>query len=221
MAEADVAVIRHVTLYKHGVGFFKREAQVEGDSLIELQFKSKEMNDVLKSRTVYDADGGLIPAVSYEGRRNESLADDVGLDLPDSPDPEEFSAGISADNALTGLLARLVGVKVAFEAGGVEIRGDILGLERVPLDANRPQASVGAVACGSGGELDGGNACVYHLEHPVRGRPGLPAGRRGLRRSSAFCSSRDRFVYGRRRSAPALFESVSGGRGSLSRETFV
>lgn len=140
MAERNVAAIRHVILYKHGIGFFKREALVEGDGVIELQFKTKEMNDVLKSLTAYDSGGGLIPSISYEGRdgnsdgrgnHGASAFDDTGLEIP-------------ADRALSGLLANLVGVSLSLKIGDSELRGEILGLETFQIGQNR-QTATGAL----------------------------------------------------------------------------
>ena len=39
--------ITHMTLYKHGVGFFERRATLSGEE-VELSFRVTEMNDILK-----------------------------------------------------------------------------------------------------------------------------------------------------------------------------
>jgi hypothetical protein len=49
--------ITHMTLYKHGVGYFERKARVEGER-VEFSFRSGEMNDILKSLTVIDSGEG-------------------------------------------------------------------------------------------------------------------------------------------------------------------
>src|SRR5438067_1094240 len=46
--------IRRVVLYKHGVGYFEREAAIDGDQTESLSFKQREVSDVLKSLTVLD-----------------------------------------------------------------------------------------------------------------------------------------------------------------------
>ena len=56
----SMAKIKRVVLYKHGVGHFERQARVEGDAGIKLAFRAEEMNDVLKSLTVHDQDGGCL-----------------------------------------------------------------------------------------------------------------------------------------------------------------
>ena len=39
--------ITHITLYKHGVGFFERRTPLSGEE-VELSFRVEEMNDILK-----------------------------------------------------------------------------------------------------------------------------------------------------------------------------
>jgi hypothetical protein len=56
--------ITHVTLYKHGVGFFRRHGAIEGEEAT-LSFRSEDINDVLKSLTVVDEGGGRILGVDY------------------------------------------------------------------------------------------------------------------------------------------------------------
>jgi hypothetical protein len=56
--------ITHITLYKHGVGFFERRALVSGEE-VELSFRVAEMNDILKSLTVIDWGDGQVLGVDY------------------------------------------------------------------------------------------------------------------------------------------------------------
>ena len=42
--------ITHMTLYKHGVGFFERRVSLAGTE-VSLTFRVEEMNDILKSLT--------------------------------------------------------------------------------------------------------------------------------------------------------------------------
>ena len=58
--------IHRIVLYKHGVGYFEHQGEVDGDATIEMQFKQNEMNDVLKSLTILDLQGGLVSSISYE-----------------------------------------------------------------------------------------------------------------------------------------------------------
>src|SRR4051812_24611435 len=65
---ANLPVTR-VVLYKHGVGYFEREGSVDGDAVLALTFKQREVADVLKSLTVLDLHGGQVTSVSYDSTR--------------------------------------------------------------------------------------------------------------------------------------------------------
>src|SRR5438046_7328489 len=57
--------VREMILYKHGVGFFVREGIV-GREDVELTFRQDEINDVLKSLTVFDRAGGQVLGIHYQ-----------------------------------------------------------------------------------------------------------------------------------------------------------
>jgi hypothetical protein len=59
----DLPIVR-VTLYKHGVGFFERRGQLNGEQ-VQLSFRSEDMNDVLKSLTAVDWGQGQVLSVDY------------------------------------------------------------------------------------------------------------------------------------------------------------
>jgi len=114
-----VLPIRKVVLYKHGVGYFERSGEIEGDAAVSLHFKTSEMNDVLKSLTTLDLDGGLISSVSYESTKPvEKRLEDIAIRLPDK-------------NTLTGLLAQIKGARVAAELGARKVEGTVIGTETV------------------------------------------------------------------------------------------
>ena len=56
--------ISHLTLYKHGVGYFVRRAALDGEA-VRLSFRVDEMNDILKSLTALDQGGGQVLGVDY------------------------------------------------------------------------------------------------------------------------------------------------------------
>ncbi len=62
---ADLPV-KHIVLYKHGVGYFEREGNVAAGTEARLDFKTSEMNDVLKSLTVTDRLGERVSGVRYD-----------------------------------------------------------------------------------------------------------------------------------------------------------
>jgi len=111
--------LQKVVLFKHGVGHFEREGQISGNASIDLYFRASEMNDVLKSLTVLDLNGGLITSISYESTLPiEEQLKDIAIRLPEN-------------NALTGLLSQLQGARVAVEIGQETVKGIVTGIETV------------------------------------------------------------------------------------------
>jgi hypothetical protein len=109
--------ITRVVLYKHGIGYFEREGQVQGDDTLTLTFKQAEVSDVLKSLTVLDLGGGHIASISYESTLpTEKRLEDVALRLPDG-------------TSLSGLVEQVKGARVAVEVGSEKIEGVVLGIE--------------------------------------------------------------------------------------------
>src|SRR5579871_253398 len=81
--------IREVILYKHGVGYFERSGQLQPGETAQLDFKAADMNDVLKSLTVTDRNGGKIGSVRYDA--SESLAKRLE-DFPFAPSEQSSMA---------------------------------------------------------------------------------------------------------------------------------
>lgn len=112
--------ITHLTLYKHGVGFFERRANVTGEA-VDLSFRVDDMNDVLKSLTAIDWGDGQVLGMEYA--------------TPQSQD--ELLAGCSIrladDRSLRDLLVGLRGrrVRLALDQGE-DLAGILIGLDEVP-----------------------------------------------------------------------------------------
>jgi hypothetical protein len=120
--------ITHITLYKHGVGFFERQAALNGEK-VELSFRVEEMNDILKSLTVIDRGAGQV----------------LGVDYATPQSREERLAGCSIrlgdDRSLGDLLVGLRGRRVRLLLDqGETMTGTLLGLdevaERQPMDTS-------------------------------------------------------------------------------------
>jgi hypothetical protein len=115
---AALPIVR-MTLYKHGVGFFERRAKLEGTE-VELSYRVREMNDILKSLTAIDWGEGQV----------------LGIDYPTPQDREEQLSGCSVrladDRSLRDLLVSLRGraVRLLLEQGE-ETAGSLLGLDEV------------------------------------------------------------------------------------------
>src|SRR5579872_1715680 len=112
--------IRRVVLYNHGVGYFERDAAIEGDQSLVLSFKQREVSDVLKSLTVLDLNGGTVSTVSYDSTTPiEQLLAEIALNIPDS-------------GSLVGLLPQLKGSRVSIKpTGSAAIQGGILGIDTI------------------------------------------------------------------------------------------
>ncbi len=105
-----------VVLYKHGVGYFERKAEVSGDAEVRLGFRSEEMNDVLKSLTVFDSGGGTVNSVSYDNHK------------PMARLLEEISLDVSANGGEAELLGAVRGASVLVTAGNRMITGQVVGV---------------------------------------------------------------------------------------------
>jgi hypothetical protein len=148
--------ITHVTLYKHGVGFFERRATVNGEQ-VELSFRVEEMNDILKSLTAIDWGGGQVLGVDYATpqTRQERLAG-CSIHLGDDRSLRDLLVGLRGrrvrlaldqDEEWTGMLLGLDEVakrqplatslvSLLLDIGEAQARGDstrvqTVGLERV------------------------------------------------------------------------------------------
>ena len=57
--------IRRVVLYKNGVGYFEHQGRVNANQELNIRFTTAQLNDVLKSLTVVDLNGGSVGGVRY------------------------------------------------------------------------------------------------------------------------------------------------------------
>jgi hypothetical protein len=120
--------VREMVLYKHGVGFFVRGGAVEGESLA-LNFRQDEINDVLKSLTVFDQSGGQVLGIHY------------GTPMDAADRLANSSIRLSDRASLRDLLRDLRGrsASLTFETtpGTREtVSGRVIGLDEAPDNAN-------------------------------------------------------------------------------------
>jgi len=113
---SDLPIV-HMTLYKHGVGYFQRRGKLEGES-IKLTFRREEMDDLLKSLTVIDHGGGQVRGVDY--------------DTPQSQAERLAGNSIILDDrrSLRDLLVALRGRAVQLQVSdGSHLQGILVGLD--------------------------------------------------------------------------------------------
>jgi hypothetical protein len=111
--------VRRVVLYKNGVGYFEHLGRVRGSQDVHIDFTSAQLNDVLKSLTVLDLNGGRITGVDYNSEA--PLARRLGtlrLALSERPSVSEF-------------LGALRGARIEVRAAtGPAVTGKLLSVER-------------------------------------------------------------------------------------------
>jgi hypothetical protein len=117
-AQSDQLPIKRVLLFKNGVGFFEHLGTVRGNEPVSVGFTSGQLNDVLKSLTVLDLNGGRITGVSY------------GSAAPIERQMEQlrFPGGDKA--TLADFLGALRGTKVEVRNANGVITGRLLSVER-------------------------------------------------------------------------------------------
>lgn len=108
--------LRHVTLFSSGVGFFERQATIDGSASVDLQFRTEQINDILKSLIVQDFDGGSVDVVTYTPK------DPLERTL------QSFGVKLTGKETLAQLLDSLRGQRVRIAAPR-EMTGTILGVE--------------------------------------------------------------------------------------------
>lgn len=78
--------ITRAVLFSSGVGFFERSGEVMGNARVDLAFRVEHINDLLKSMTVQDLDGGQVAAVTYDSHDPiEKTLRSFALDLTGNP----------------------------------------------------------------------------------------------------------------------------------------
>ncbi len=116
--------VERIVLFNSGVGFFEHRGEVHDDDEVELQFKTTDINDLLKSMVLQDLGGGSIPMVSYGSR------DPITKTL------QTFAIDLTNNPTLFDLLTQVRGHELIIHAPS-EIRGTLVGAE------SRPQAVPG------------------------------------------------------------------------------
>ena len=110
--------IQRVVLYKNGVGYFEHTGRVRGNQDLTIAFTSGQLNDVLKSLTVLDLNGGNISSVVYDSSApaDRQLGD---LRLP-----------VSDKSTLAEFLGALRGARLEIHSGATIVTGRMLSIER-------------------------------------------------------------------------------------------
>ncbi len=177
--------VRHVILYKHGVGFFERAGELAAGESARLDFKASEMNDVLKSLTINDSTGKVV-AVRYDS------SEPLGRRLAKYP----FLIG--EKQALAAFLDQLKGARIELKFGPETVAGAVIGA-RVAQGGEKQPEREQIILLSDTGEirtLDLGAAQSVKLADPklqlkLKDLLAVLAGERDAERRSVYIDSTD------------------------------
>ena len=154
LSAADLP-ITEVTLYKHGVAHLERAGELKPGETGRLDFKPYDMNDVLKSLTVTDGNGGKVNGVRYDS------SDPLEKRLADFP----FQLGAGA--SLAAFLDQMKGARIELKLGAGDAAGAIISA-RVVQETDKSQREVLVLLMDSGDirSFDLGAASAVKLSDP-------------------------------------------------------
>lgn len=117
--------LRDVVLFSSGVGYFQRSGKINGSAVVDLSFRTEQVNDILKSLVLSDPSGNVQP-VTYAPR--DSLARRLS------------SMGLSIHQtvSLGRLLRQFQGARIRLETGAAAIEGRLLSVNS-NLEAVEPK----------------------------------------------------------------------------------
>lgn len=110
---ADIP-IREIILYKSGVGYFERAGTLSAGESARLDFKATDMNDVLKSLTLQDRNGGKVTGLRYDS--SETLEQKLA----------DFPFTVLSQGPLSSFLGQMRGARVELKFSAETISGTIL-----------------------------------------------------------------------------------------------
>src|SRR5690348_7473565 len=142
--QADVPV-KAVVLFSSGVGYFEHFGTVNGDGSTQLQFKTQQINDILKSLVLQDMDGGKVSTITYPSQ------DPIAKTL------KSFQVDITNNPPLADLLNQLRGAKVTVKkSDGTSITATVLGVEKKqkPGDDKKPTIEVSSLNLITGATIE-------------------------------------------------------------------
>jgi hypothetical protein len=129
-ATTDLPITR-IVLFSSGVGYFQRAGKVEGNTRIDLQFHTQNINDLLKSLVLQDTAAGRISTVNYDNR------DPIDKTL------KSFAIDLTSNPTLGQLLGQVRGERVEVTMPGEPgtIKGIIVGVEKQRRPVVRDQVA--------------------------------------------------------------------------------
>ena len=126
--------VSRVVLFNSGVGYFSREGTVTGDARVDLTFLERDVNDLLKSMTLQDLDGGRVSTVAYDSRE------------PVERTLSSFAINLAGDPSVGQILTQARGERVEIalqptpQAQPGLLTGTVVGMEMRKLPGKNDQA---------------------------------------------------------------------------------
>ena len=117
-AAAGNLAVKRVVLYKNGVGYFEHVGTVRDSQNVTVSFTSGQLDDVLKSLTVLDLDGGRVTGVTY------------GSSAPIDRQLADLRLSTGEQTTLSGFLGALRGARIEVKTGTAVMTGRLLSIER-------------------------------------------------------------------------------------------
>lgn len=117
--------VKKVVLYKNGVGYFEHTGRVHGNQELGIEFTTAQLNDVLKSLTVVDLNGGQISGVRYN-----SVA-------PLSERLKSLQIPLREDVTSAAFLIALRGTRVEVRNGPASTLGKVFSVETVKKETSK------------------------------------------------------------------------------------
>lgn len=134
--------LRRVILYKSGVGYFEHTGTVNGSENVEIDLTSSQLNDVLKSLTALDMNGGRVSGASYNSQ------DPASHQLGGLPVP------IAEKRTLSDLLQTLRGARVEIRSSTGVFAGRLLNVEsKMKIEGNNSSQICEASVLSDAGEM--------------------------------------------------------------------
>jgi len=131
---ADRLPVRRVVLYKSGVGYFEHVGRVRGNQNVTIEFTSGQLDDVLKSLTVLDLDGGRVTNVGYNSEAG--LERRLGaLRLP-----------VGQQTSRSDFLSALRGAKLEVRSATARWSGRLLSVEQTERTNNGATSTVDTIS---------------------------------------------------------------------------
>src|SRR5881628_3093994 len=133
---AALLPVAQVVLFSSGVGYFQREGVIDGTQRIDLTFPAQDINDLIKSMTLRDMDGGQVTAVSYDSN------------VPVERTLQSFAVNLTGNPNFAAILNQARGEKVEVvlqQANAGQpgtLTGSIVGVEKKKITAGKDVVDV-------------------------------------------------------------------------------